>query len=76
MKLNIRLLMTVSDFLKSLLVSRKTKPLSLKDCINRSGHPFLGKADRHHQTSMMSAFGRTLSQPACRLSHAAKMSKT
>lgn len=48
-KLNIRLLRTDSDSLESLLSSRKTKPLRLKDCINRSGHPLLEKADRHHQ---------------------------
>lgn len=64
MKLNIGLLMTDSDSFESLLVPRETKPLRLKDCVNRSGHPLLGKADRHHQTRVMSPFGRALSQPA------------
>jgi len=64
MKLNIRVLMTGSDCLASLLVPRETKPPRLKDCINRSGHPLLGKANRYHQVKMRSAFGRALSQPA------------
>lgn len=48
-KLNIRLLMTDSESLESLLLSRKAKPLRLTDCINRSGHPLLEKAERYHQ---------------------------